>query len=183
MPLTGSVQRMRLLVAAAVAYAAVFVLAFAVSDPRQAMTVLYVVPIVITALAGGIRGGVAGACLATALFGIWIAVDDVDVEIGGWIARLIAFFVVGGLVGRYEDLARTLVRRRVEEQAANEVHDGVVQSLVLATYALREGDSPAAQAAVEDALSSAKLIISTRLTEVEPGDLRLPSRAPDPPGA
>ena len=181
MPLTGPVQRTRLLIVAAAAFVAVFVLALAIADPRQAITVLYVVPIAITALAAGMRGGIAGAFVSTALLSLWFVIDDIHIGMSGWISRLIAFFVTGALVGRYEDLARTLARRRADEQAATEVHDGVVQALVIATYELQRGNTPGAEAAVEEALAAAKAIISARLPDPQPGDLRLSRRSPDRP--
>jgi hypothetical protein len=182
-PVTGEVHRTRLLLLAAAAFVAVFVLALAVDDPRQAVSVLYVVPIALAALAAGVRGGLSAAALAAALLGVWVAVKDVEIGMSGWISRLVAFVLIGGLVGRYEDLARTLVRRRVEEEAATEVHDGVVQSLVVAAYELRRGNNESAEESVEEALASAKAIISTRIPDVQPGDLRLPSRRAGPPGA
>jgi hypothetical protein len=180
-PVTGQLHRNRLLALASAAFVVVFVLALGVDDPRQAITVLYVVPIALAALAAGVRGGLASAALSTVLLGVWVAVKDVEIGMSGWVSRLVAFLLIGGLVGRYEDLARTLVRRHVEEQTATEVHDGVVQSLVVAAYELRRGNNEGAEELVEEALASAKAIISTRLPAVQPGDLRLPSRQPRPP--
>jgi hypothetical protein len=173
MPLTAASRRAELLVAAAAGFAAVFGLAMWIDDPRQAITVLYVVPIALVALATGVRAGVVAALLASALVAVWVAVGDVEIGMSGWISRLVAFFLIALLVGRYEQLARETVRQRLEERAAAEVQEGVVQSLVIATYELRRGDSSAAESAVEDALGAAKEIISARLPDVKPGDLRL----------
>lgn len=182
-PLTDRIGRRELLIASAVAFAAVFALALAIDDPRQAITVLYVIPIALWALAAGVRGGVLAAFVATGLLATWVfAVDDVEIGMSGWLSRMVAFFVIAVLVGRYEQLARTVALRRAEEQAAAEVQEGVVQSLVIATYELRRGDTAAAERAVDDALTSAKRIISARLPDVRPGDLRLSSRRDDPPG-
>ncbi len=73
----------------------------------------------------------------------------------------------------FEDIARTLERRAADHDHAREIQDGVVQSLVLARYLL-QSDRPGATEAVDDALASAKHIVTRGLgDEVEPGDLRL----------
>src|SRR4051794_347162 len=71
MPFIGPVSRSHQLVAAAVAFAAVFVLALVIDDPRQAVTVLYVLPIALCALATGIRGGLVAAGVASGLVVVW----------------------------------------------------------------------------------------------------------------
>lgn len=183
MPLTAESRRPELLISAAVAFAAVFGLAFWIDDPRQAITVLYVVPIALVALAAGVRAGLAAALISAGLVAVWVITQDVEIGMSGWISRLVAFFLIALLVGRYEQLARESVRKTLEERAAAEVQEGVVQSLVIATYELRRGETSAAENAVEDALTAAKEIISARLPEVHPGDLRLSSRSESPPGS
>lgn len=159
---------------AAALFAAVLALLFAESDPAQATAVLFVVPIALLALSDGVRGGAIGAVGATALVAAWVLADDIDLTLLGWSSRLVSFAVVGLLVGRFEDLARTHERRRLDERYAEELHDRVIQSLVVASYELR--DDGAAKVAVDEALAGAKEIISERLGYVEPGDLRLSDR-------
>jgi signal transduction histidine kinase len=155
-------------------FASVLALLFAVSDPAQAVSVLFVVPIAVLALSDGLRGGAVGALVATALTAVWVHSDDVHLNVLGWGSRIISFLMIGLLVGRYQDLARAYERRRLDERYAGELHDRVVQSLVLARYQLRDNDDPSA--AVDTALANAKEIISERLGDVRPGDLRLSRR-------
>jgi hypothetical protein len=163
--------------AAAVLFALVLILLYAVSDPVQAASVLFVVPIALLALSDGRRGGAAGAVIATALTVLWAVSDDIDLNALGYASRIVSFFLLGLLVGRYEDLARSYERRRLDESYAAELHDRVVQSLVVARYELDDDDDDGrASAALDDALAGAKEIISERLGEVEPGDLRLSDR-------
>lgn len=169
----GHLQRSVLRVLAAVLFAAVTAVLFAVADPVQAASVLFVTPIALLALSDGLRGGIAGAVLAGALLIVWVQVDDIDLDALGWGSRLTSFAVIGVLVGRYEDLARSFERRRLDERYAGELHDRVVQSLVVARYRLESGDDAEGRAAVEAALDGAKEIISERLGSIEPGDLRL----------
>lgn len=161
-------------VVAAALFAAVLTLMFAESDPAQAAAVLFVVPIALLALSDGVRGGATGAAVATSLVIVWALADDIDLTVLGWSSRIVSFVVVGLLVGRFEDLARSYERRRLDERYAGELHDRVVQSLVVASYELR--DDGAAKVAVDDALAGAKEIISNHLGDVEPGDLRLSDR-------
>lgn len=155
-------------------FAGVFALLFAVSDPVQAGSVLFVVPIALLALSDGLRGGAVGAAVASALLIGWVVADDVELGVLGWMSRLTSFAMIGLLVGRYEDVARTHERRQLDERYAGELHDRVVQSLVVAGYQFRNGEDPSV--AVDAALDGAKDIISTRLGDVEPGDLRLSER-------
>jgi signal transduction histidine kinase len=160
--------------AAAVLFAAILALVFAISDPRQAASVLFVIPVALLALSDGVRGGAIGAAVAVALTATWVLADDVPLTVLGWASRITAFTMIGALVGHYEDLARSYQRRRMDEQYAAELHDRVIQSLVVARYQL-QADGQASDA-VDEALAGAKEIISERLGEVQPGDLRLSGR-------
>ena len=172
--MSGFAQRGWLRLGSAVLYCGVLGLLFAVSDPVQAGAVLFVIPVALLALADGLRGGLAGAAIAAVLTAVWVTSDDIDLEWLGWASRITAFLVIGILVGAFEDLARRHVTRDLGERYAAELHDSVVQSLVLAQYAMRDGQD--ASPHVEQALENAKVIISERLGEVQPGDLRLSSR-------
>lgn len=164
-------QRVPLLITAGVLFAAIFALRLAVEDPGAAISVLYVVPVALTALAGSMRGGIAGALVAAALVLLWVVIKDVDLGAMGWTARLVAFFTIGAVVGRYEEVFRDHERRRLGERYASELHDRVIQSLAVARYSLE--DEHPARPQVDEALEGAKYIISERLGDVAPGDLRL----------
>jgi hypothetical protein len=166
---------------AACTFAVVFVVLFLVSDPAEAGALLFVVPIALLALTDGTRGGVLGAVIGSILVVVWVVVDDVELGVLGFASRIAAFVLIGLVVGRYEDLARSYERRRLDEHYATELHDRVVQSLVVARYHL--DDRPEAQAAVDAALTGAKDIISSRLGDVTPGELRIsrPHPAVPPP--
>lgn len=160
--------------AAAVLFAGVFALLPAADDPVQAISVLFVLPVALLALSDGLRGGAIGALTAAVLTAVWDLSQDVPLTVLGWGARLTAFVMIGALVGRFEDLARSHQRRRMDEAYATELHDRVVQLLVVARYELdAEGR---ASASVDEALAGAKEIIGERLGAVAPGDLRLSGR-------
>lgn len=166
---------------AAVLFAAVVAGAIVADDPRQAVVVLFVLPVALLAISDGQRGGLAGAVTATALTVVWVLVDDIALAPLGWVSRLTSFWLLALMVGRYEDLARRQELRVLNERHAHELQDRVVQRLVLARYRLRADGAPAeAQDSVEVALEEAKAIISARLGGIEPGSLRLRG-APRPP--
>jgi diguanylate cyclase (GGDEF)-like protein/PAS domain S-box-containing protein len=103
--------RSRQVIAAAVAtllYAAVLTVRFAVDDPREAVSLLYVLPIAVLGLEMGITGGLAGATLSTLLFVYWHAAADVPVTVLGVLLRIIPFYLVGGVVGRMAASSRAL---------------------------------------------------------------------------
>lgn len=164
--------------AAGALFAVVLALMFAVSDPVQAAGVLFVIPVALLALADGRRGGAAGAVVATVLLAVWVLADDPGLTVLGWVSRVTSFATIGLLVGHYEDLARGYERGRLDERYGAELHDRVVQNLVVAHYHL--DGNPVARAAVSDALTGAKHIISSRLGAVAPGELRV-SASDDPP--
>jgi signal transduction histidine kinase len=175
-PINKRSPRTVLLVVAAILFVAILVVGLTVNDARQAITLAWFVPIVLCALAGGLRGGLAGALVAIGLLVIWVKQKDVPLDTVGWVSRIISYLAIGALVGWYQQVAERLTRERLDERYALEIHDGVVQALVVATYELRAGKASEAGEAVEEALSSAKQIISERMPSIEPGDLRLSTR-------
>lgn len=179
MSLRARVGRNELIVLAVVLLPAILIVAMEVKDARQAVTLLFLVPVVLLALAFGVYGGLAGALVSIAMLAIWVAHQNVDLNTVGWTSRIVAYFAIGALVGYYENFARRLMRRQLDESYAMEIHDGVVQSLVVASYELRRGDAAEAGEAVDEALASAKRIISARMPAIKPGDLRLTPRDGD----
>jgi len=177
-------SRMALAVLAGLLFAGVFVLLYAVNDTREGIAALFALPITVAALSFGRRGGIAGASLSVVLTLTWLITSDTHLGFFGWLARLIPFFVIGVAIGVYEDLTRRNERDQLAERYITELHDRVVQALVIASYALRDGGDPRARKAVDEALAGAKDIISSRLGSPAPGDLRLegetPSEAPPP---
>jgi PAS domain S-box-containing protein len=113
--------RLAVLVGACLLLAAVFVLGFLVSDPNEAVAVLYTIPIAIFAIELGLAGGIVAALVAVALFGIWVSADDVDTGVLGFFTRGTGFLVLGGLLGYFSNRlssAYQTVRRREQQLQA-----------------------------------------------------------------
>jgi hypothetical protein len=113
-------------------------------------------------LAGGIAGAVA---VATAAF-----TQESPVTFWSVTFRSGSLVILGVLVGA---LGHRLRLARASASAASQINDDVVQSLVLAKYALDRGDVGEAQARVDHTLASAKHIVAGLTPpDVHPGDLR-----------
>src|SRR5919204_5310341 len=82
-----------------VLFATVFALRLAVERADDALLLFLALPIVLLAmefeLLGGLLGALAAACL-TALYG---ALEHPDIGALGYLSRIIAFFLIGGVVG------------------------------------------------------------------------------------
>jgi PAS domain S-box-containing protein len=97
---------------------AVFALEFAVSDPSDAVAVLYTLPIAMIAVGVGAVGGVIAALVAVALFGLWAAIDNVEIGVLGFITRGTGFLVLGAVLGHFATKLRSAYEtvRRSEQQ-------------------------------------------------------------------
>jgi PAS domain S-box-containing protein len=98
---------------------AVFALSFAISNPNEAVAVLYTLPIALIAVEVGAVGGIAAALVALALFGVWSASDSAHhVGVLGFITRGTVFLLLGGLLGHFATKLRSAydVVRRSEQQ-------------------------------------------------------------------
>ena len=108
-----------MIAAGCVLLGAVFVLSFAVSNPNEAIAVLYTLPIALIAVEVGAGGGIAAALVALALFGVWSATDaSHHVGVLGFITRGTVFLLLGGLLGHFASKLRSAydVVRRNERQ-------------------------------------------------------------------
>ena len=96
---------------AAVLFAIATVVRFSLDSVADGYALLYVLPIAVTSLAFGLRGGLVSATLAMAAVIVWGQVDDTGLSLAGYLTRGMTFFVLGGLVG-YE----TDQRRRFQDE-------------------------------------------------------------------
>jgi PAS domain S-box-containing protein len=106
-------RRSVILVAVAL-FAAVTGLRYATSDPGDATTLLFAVPIALVAVETGLVGGALAAGASFASFAIWTAVENADIEPLGFFSRAVSFGVVGALVGMFADRSRVAQRRSDE---------------------------------------------------------------------
>ncbi len=90
-------------------FAAIYALQASDANSADATEVLYVVPIALLALRFGLRGGLAGALVGLALIAMWDVADrEFDVSVLRNVCWLIAFVLLGTLLGRFVDHRRRL---------------------------------------------------------------------------
>ncbi len=90
---------------AAVLFIVVTVVRFSLEGVAESYTLLYALPIAVTAMTMGFIGGLGAATLAMALVIAWAQIDDVGLHLVGYVTRGTTFFLLGALVG-YETQQR-----------------------------------------------------------------------------
>ena len=84
---------------AAVLFVLVTLVRFSAESVADAYSLLYALPIAVTAVALGFVGGVGAAILAIALVIVWGQTEDVELGLAGYLTRGMTFFLLGALVG------------------------------------------------------------------------------------
>jgi diguanylate cyclase (GGDEF)-like protein/PAS domain S-box-containing protein len=103
----------RVLVVAALMFAAIAAWRFSDDDVLDGIGILYLVPIVLLAVRVGTWAGIAGAVVGLALTVVWGSIHAPDhLEPTGYLVRAILLFGIAAIIGREVDK-----RQRVERQA------------------------------------------------------------------
>jgi diguanylate cyclase (GGDEF)-like protein/PAS domain S-box-containing protein len=93
---------------AAVLFPTIFVLRLIAPEAGDGVTFLYIVPVVLVAVAYGGAAGLAAAAVALALSSFWVVIEDVPVSALGFAVRALVFGFVGFVVGRFATQMRRL---------------------------------------------------------------------------
>lgn len=93
---------------AALLFAAIFVLRATVGSVGDAISFLYVIPVVMVAVAAGARAGLLAGAVAFALSSLGSIVGHLPVSPLGYVNRALVYLFIGGLVGRFADRLRAL---------------------------------------------------------------------------
>jgi PAS domain S-box-containing protein len=93
---------------AAVLFAAILALRFAAGTAGDAISFLFVVPIVFVAISFGERGGLVAGLTAFVLSSTWALVADVAMGPLGYLIRAGVFLLIGALAGRFSSDLRAL---------------------------------------------------------------------------
>jgi diguanylate cyclase (GGDEF)-like protein/PAS domain S-box-containing protein len=91
------------LAAAAALFLAIFVGRLLDESGSSGLTILYVLPVVLVAVELGRRGGIAAGIVGFGLFCAWAPFAPVDVPIVAFLARGLAFVLVGAVAGHLAD--------------------------------------------------------------------------------
>lgn len=170
-------RRPRLAVAVASAlFALVLTLRLVSGDPRDAISMLFVLPIALLAVTGGLRAGTLGGLVAVALVVIWASVTQTHLTTLGWTSRAVPLLLVGALLGDASDRLRRaeLARSQLEAAAlmhrqAIEINDSLIQGMVAAKWALEAGRTAAGLETLDETLLQGNKLVSTLLREADMG--------------
>ena len=180
MPLQGAAEPWygrRAILAALVLFIAVTVLRAVVESPREAITVLYVIPVAIVAIELGLVAGLVAAVVSFAAFVVWDQVSDAGVTAIGYLSRAGAFGGIALVVGTLAERLRHAERRVSRLSEAEDFSSSVVQSLTVAHLALERGETAEARDAVGQTLRAAVGMVGDHLPDdVRPGDFRVAPR-------
>lgn len=164
------------LAVAGLLFTAVLALRFAVEDPVEAVSMLYVLPVSLVALAFGRRAGLAAGIVALGLVAFWVLVVGADLSVVGWVARLVPLVVLGWLLGDASDrlVAAETQRAALEAAAqrhrdATEVNDTLIQGMAAAKWALEAGRTEAGLRTLEDTLNLGHQLVSELLRDADMG--------------
>jgi len=110
---------------AAVLFVAIAALRVAYPAPKDAIGILFVVPIAVVATQFGIRGGLAAALVALALQGAVSAATGEFFGVGGYLVGAMGFLLLGAVVGGLSE--RLASARRAETQLLESSPSAIVE--------------------------------------------------------
>lgn len=93
---------------AAALFAAIFVARVTVGTLADAISFLYVIPVVLVAISSGVRGGLLAGAVGFGLSTLGALIDDVPVTVLGHANRALVYLFVGGLTGHFAASLRAL---------------------------------------------------------------------------
>ena len=165
------------IVVATALFAGVFALRMAVGEARDAISMLFVLPIALMAVARGMRAGLVAGVVGCGLTASWATVTDAELSALGWASRVIPLLLVGGLLGDASDrLRRAASERRdlevaaLRQRQAIEINDGLVQGMAATKWALEAGRSEAALETLDRTLRRGHRLVSILLRDAGMGD-------------
>lgn len=164
------------LAVAALLFTVVVTVRFAVEDPVEAVSMLYVLPVTLVALAFGRSAGLAAGVLALALVAVWVLISGADLSMIGWTARLVPFVLLGWLLGDASDRLEAAEARRAALEAAaqrhrdaTEVNDTLIQGMAAAKWALESGRTDAGLQTLDETIRLGHELVSELLRDADMG--------------
>lgn len=101
-------RRREAIAASAALFVAIFVLRTTVGTLADAISFLYVIPVVVVAIALGMRAGLLAGAVAFGLSSASALIADQPTSAIGYFNRAMVFLFIGALVGRFADELRSL---------------------------------------------------------------------------
>jgi diguanylate cyclase (GGDEF)-like protein/PAS domain S-box-containing protein len=101
-------RRREAIAAATLLFIAIFALRTTIGTVADAISFLYVIPVVVVAIALGMRAGLAAGVVAFGLSSASALIADQPTSVLGYFNRAMVFIFIGALVGRFADELRSL---------------------------------------------------------------------------
>lgn len=165
----------RALAIASALFLAVFLLRISVGDERDAIAMLYVLPISLIAISFGQQAGVIAGGAAVGLLATWTLVSDVSLTPLGWLSRIIPLVLIGGLIGSASDRMRAAdaAERRADaiallQRDGAEINDSIVQSLAAAKWAIEAADVERARSILDETIVTGQKLVTRVLGSESP---------------
>jgi hypothetical protein len=164
------------LAVAGLLFTVVLAVRFSVEDPVEAISMLYVLPVALVALAFGSRAGLAAGLLALGLVAFWVVAVGTELSVLGWAARLVPFVVLGWLLGDASDRLEEAEARRAALEAAaqrhrdaTEVNDTLIQGMAAAKWALEAGRTESGLRTLDETIQLGHQLVSELLRDADMG--------------
>jgi|CXWK01.1.fsa_nt_gi glucose-6-phosphate-specific signal transduction histidine kinase len=165
----------RAIVIASALFVAVFVLRISVGDERDAIAMLYVLPISLIAISFGQRAGVVAGGTGVGLLATWTLVSEVSLTPLGWLSRIVPLVLIGGLIGSASDRMRAAdaAERRADaiallQRDGAEINDSIVQNLAAAKWAIESADVERARSILDDTIVTGQKLVTRVLGSESP---------------
>lgn len=155
---------------AAALFAAVVVLRWTVGTVEDSISMLYVLPVALLAMAFGTRAGVAAGAFAVGLLALWLVTTGESLSTLGWLSRATPLLLLGTLVGAASDRIReaAAAERRAAAVAllqleAAEINDRVLQQMAAAKWMLEAGRTDAGVDLLASTMDTAQDLVARML--------------------
>jgi hypothetical protein len=151
-------------------FAAIFLIRVSVGGTEDSISMLYVLPVALVALAFGFWAGVAAGLTAVGLLAGWAVALNVEASPLGWIGLVTPVMLLGALVGFASDRIRDA--NQAERYAAMvtvlqvegaEISDRIFQGLAASKWMLEGGEIERGLAVLEDTMVIAQGLVTNVL--------------------
>lgn len=158
-----------------VLFGAVTVMRFALGDDAAiAVTMLYVLPISLAAVAWGRWVGAGAGVVGLALIGVWVLAQDVDLSILGWLSRAVPLLLIGFVLGdaserlrRAEEERFLQERRNLRLRHAVEINDSLIQGMAGAKWSLEAGRVDTGLEMLDETITEGQRLVSDLIREAD----------------
>jgi hypothetical protein len=136
----------------------------------EPITVFFIFPVALLAMAFGLRAGLVAGLVGVVLTVAWVALQDVSLSPLGWLGRILPILLLGILVGWTTDRERgaaqtrqALFEARIREREAAEINDSIVQHLAVVKWTMESGHTEEGLTMLADTIASSESLVAALL--------------------